>query len=172
MKICLVIGHDQNSKGAYSKYLKKSEYDYHSEMVQNLHGVDIYRRTPSKSYKAQMLKLAEQINPKGYDLVVELHFNSFNGSANGVETISYPKSKSLIYGKEYCNLISKEYGTKNRGAKEATENGRGWWFLKYMDAPALILEPFFSDHIEAEKFSNTEQYAESICKWFNKIHKL
>lgn len=167
--VAIVIGHDQNSKGAYSRYLQTTEYQYHSEVVKHLKGFDVYRRPPSKSYKLQMLKLAEQINPKNYDLVIELHFNSFSGAANGVETISYPKSKSLIYGQKYCDLIANEYAINNRGAKQATEGGRGWWFLKYMNAPALILEPFFSDHDESLKFKNPAKYAESICKWLNKL---
>jgi N-acetylmuramoyl-L-alanine amidase len=172
MKIAVCIGHNPNDKGAFSRYLQKSEYDYNSEVVQNLHGFDVYRRQPLGSYRKEITFLAQQVNKKNYDLVIELHFNAFNGAANGVETIGYPGSKAGKLGQMYCDLISKEYSTLNRGHKEATSDARGLYFLQTMKAPSLILEPFFGDHIEAEKFKDTKKYASVLCNWFNQMYKL
>lgn len=170
MKIAVVIGHDKISPGAYSKYISKSEYQYNREVASYLRCVDIYKRPENGSYKTQMETLAERVRPHNYDLIIELHFNMFDDIANnkgeGVETVSYPgNEKTIELGTEYCKLISKHYYTKNRGAKVANKGGRGWWFLELMPANAIIVEPFFGDELEAEKFSNEAEYAEIIMKW-------
>lgn len=167
MKVAVVIGHNPHSKGAYSRYLKTTEYDYNAKVAEHLTGYHIYRRLPIGSYKKQIIHLAAQVNPKKYDLVIELHFNAFNASANGVETISFPKSKSIAMGALYCDMIAKEYGTNKRGAKVATSDARGLYFLQTINAPALILEPFFGDAPEALKFEDTEKYANLIKEWVN-----
>ena len=162
----IVIGHDKTSPGAYSPYLGCSEYLYNSEVASYLHQFDIYNRPVGGGYKTQMRKLAEQINGKGYDLVIELHFNSFNKEINGCETVSYPgNAYSKALGEKYCQLVTSQYKTENRGAKEATEGSRGWWFLALMDAPAIIAEPFFGDAEEALKFEHPGKYAEIIKQW-------
>src|SRR5699024_1463291 len=88
----VIIGHDKFSPGAYSKYLHASEYMYNSEVASYLGGIaDVYKRPLGGGYTTQMRQIAEILNPKNYDLVVELHFNSFkNSSANGCEAIVYP----------------------------------------------------------------------------------
>jgi N-acetylmuramoyl-L-alanine amidase len=163
MKAAIVVGHDKISPGAYSSCLHASEYIYNSEVATYLAGVaDIYKRPLVGGYKTQMKKLASEINKKDYDIVIELHFNMFNKRANGCETVSFPGSKSLEFGRDFCEKITECYMTDNRGAKEAKINGRGWWFLALMEAPAIILEPFFGDHEESLKFENPGMYASVI----------
>lgn len=168
MKAAIIIGHDKFSPGAYSPYLRTSEYMYHSEAATYLSCFDIYKRPIGGGYKTQMQLLANEINEKDYDLVIELHYNAFNKEANGCEAVIYPGSKARLKAQEYCNMVSEKYDVKNRGVKEATEGGRGWWFLKLMKAPAIILEPFFGDNPEALKFHNQGVYAELIKQWLNK----
>lgn len=173
MKIAVVIGHDKNSPGAYSSHLKISEYVYHTEVAMCLAGVaDIYKRPLAKGYKTQMELLAKEINKKKYDLVVELHFNSFNGTANGCETVGF-KGNAFTekIGKQYCDVVSKYFKTNNRGHKFADVGGRGYWFLRLMSAPALILEPFFGDHPESLKFVDYNEYACVIRDWINSASK-
>jgi len=168
MRAAVVIGHSKESPGAYSEYLRASEYIYNSEVATYLSCVaDIYRRPANGGYKSQMKRLASEINKKDYDLVIELHFNSFNGKVGGCETISYPGSSSLDFGEKFCNDISECYLTENRGAKEANSNSRGWWFLAYMEAPAIIVEPFFGDNEESLKFENPGKYAEILKQLIN-----
>jgi N-acetylmuramoyl-L-alanine amidase len=165
MKVAVVIGHDPKSPGAYSTHLHTSEYMYNSEAATYLAGcADIYKRPLGGGYKTQMQTLANEINAKKYDLVIELHFNSFNKSANGCEAVIYKGNKiSNKIGAKYCELIAKEYKVKNRGVKEVSSSSdRGFYFLALMKAPAIILEPFFGDHEEALKFENFGKYAEVI----------
>ena len=174
MKIAIIVGHDPSEQGAYSKALSSSEYKYNCEAAQYLKDIaDIYYRPTGRSYKAKMEQLAKEINPKGYDLVIELHFNSFNGIANGCETVGF-KGSALAerIGKLYCDTISKHYNCTNRGHKATVPEGRGYHFTKLMRAPALILEPFFGDTIEALKFSSTEEYACVLRGWLEACAKL
>ncbi len=163
MKIAVVIGHDKTSPGAFSKHLGLSEYIYNSEVASYL-PYDTFKRPPGVGYKTQMQLLGKQL--KGYDLIVELHFNAFNNSVSGCETLSYPGNtftKNL--GAEYCRLITNQFCNNNRGAKQASEGGRGWWFLHYMPANAIIVEPFFGDSPESLEFKNPKEYAEIIVDW-------
>lgn len=173
MKIAIVIGHEPRSPGAYSKYLGLSEYIYNSEVAASLSNVaDIYRRPLGRGYTSQMITLSEQLKRKNYDLIIELHFNSFNSKANGTETVTYKgNSRSKGYGKLFNELIVSNYGIKNRGQKEVDKSGRGGKFLYLMPADAIILEPFFGDHPEAEKFKDVKEYACIIKDWLLNIKK-
>ena len=171
MKVAIIIGHDNNRPGAYSKLLKTSEYIYNSEVAAHLSCVaDIYKRPLAGGYKTQMEILAKELNPKKYDLVVELHFNSFNTKANGTETVGFKGNDyTKDIGNSFNEKISNHYQTINRGHKTTDENGRGYWFLKLMNAPALILEPFFGDASESLKFADPAEYACVIKEWLMSI---
>lgn len=166
-KIAIVVGHDKNEQGAFSNLLKQSEYAYHCEVVKHL-PFDIFYRPTSGNYYQKMVELSKEINGKGYKAVIELHFNSFNGVANGCEALFF---NGLVVGKRYsevfCSEVVKEYGITNRGAKAISkQNERGYWFLRLMDAPAIILEPFFGDNKEALLFKDHKKYADLIEKVF------
>lgn len=166
MKVAIVIGHDKTSPGAFSNHLGLSEYIYNSEVASHL-PYDVFKR-PSGGYKTAMKQLGQDV--KGYDLIVELHFNSFNNSANGCETVTYPGNvKAEGFGKEYCRLITNHFCNKNRGAKIASVGGRGYWFLHYMPATAIILEPFFGDSVESLEFNDPKEYAGVITEWIKSI---
>jgi len=167
MKIAYIIGHSPDSPGAWSPFLHQNEYFYNCEVAAYLSGLgDIYHRPDVGGYKTQMRLLAEEINPKNYDLVVELHFNAFNKQAQGVEAVAFPGSSAIYHGAKYCEAVANEYGMDNRGVKITNRNGRGYWFLKYMKAPGLILEPFFGDSEGAELFENQAKYADVIKRVF------
>ena len=168
-KIAVVIGHDKTSPGAYSTYLRQSEYIYNSEVATYLSNIaDIYKRPIGSGYKTQMINLANEINQKDYDLVVELHFNAFNKIANGCEAVIFKgNSYTEKVGQKFCNLITKEYCTESRGVKEVSQpNDRGYWFLALMKADAMILEPFFGDNKESLKFNDPSKYADILAKVF------
>lgn len=174
MKIAAVIGHSASSPGKYSRLIHQSEYFYNKEVASYLLNVDVYKRPEGGNYRTQMRKLGTQLRPHNYDLIAELHFNAYDNEANGVghgvETVSYPGNKKTeAWGKEYCRLISNHYCNHDRGAKIATRGGRGWWFLHYMPANAIILEPFFGDENESLAFEDEVEYAGVIAKWIENI---
>lgn len=171
MKIAIVIGHEKDRPGAYSPYLQMSEFAYNSEVAPYFStiGADIYRRPEGGGYKTQMRKLAEEINKKDYDLVIDLHFNSFEESEDqerveGCEVLYYKgNTYTQMLGERICKAIEIEYKSNNRGAKPiSSSNQRGYWFLYYMKAHAMILEPFFGDEPEADKFKHPGRYAKVV----------
>lgn len=167
MNIAVVVGHDKKSPGAYSPFVNASEYVFNSEVATYLKGCDVYKRSGIGSYKQQMQALADVVNPKGYDLVIELHFNAFNKKAQGVETVGWKGNKtSEDYGKKYCTVISEYYDITNRGIKFVENNGRGYWFNYYINANSLILEPFFGDEQKAKRFEDPKELACVMMEWF------
>jgi N-acetylmuramoyl-L-alanine amidase len=166
-KIAIVVGHDRIEQGAFSNLLKQSEFAYNSEIAKLL-PFDIYFRPTGGNYYQKMVELSKQINGKGYSLVAELHYNSFNGVANGCEALYFDNSAiGKRYSEIYCKAITKAYGTVNRGSKEIKEkNDRGYWFHKLIDAPTLILEPFFGDNQEAIKFKDVNKHAKVLIEVF------
>ena len=172
MKVAIVIGHHKNSAGFYSEFLKQSEYIYNSEVASYLNFYDIYNRNGKGTYKQQMQALADELNPKGYDFVIELHFNGFNKKVQGVETVSWKGNKATQKaGEDFCKLISEKYGIKNRGVKHVEENGRGYWFNYYIESNTMILEPFFGDEKSSEKFRDYKEYACDLQRWIEDIEK-
>lgn len=169
MKCAVVVGHNAISPGAWSHYLQMHEHEYHSRVVKHLNhpDVDIYHRMRTTSYSRATQDLAQRVNSKHYDLVMELHFNAFDQVANnigvGTEAIIYLGSqKAREAGERYCEAVSEKYGTTNRGVKEHGTGMRGHLFLRSMRAPAIIAEPFFGDEYEAQYFSDPKHYAEVL----------
>lgn len=177
MKVAVVIGHDSQEFGAYSPFLHKSEYSYNTEVAKALKlllptVVDVFERPvihgERNDYPTQMKRLGDLIKSqnKSYELVIELHFNAYNGKAQGVETVSYAgNSFTKQWGMRFCSLVAMEYGSVNRGAKTvSTKTERGFGFLAAMGKfDAIILEPFFGDTVESLKFQVPERYANIIA---------
>ena len=163
MKIAVVIGHNEKNKGAYSNLLKTSEFTYNSELAKLLPFYIYFENATITSYTKRMQELASRINKSNFDLVVGLHINALNGVAEGCECLYY---KNSVYGKRWAEIISekvaKEYGTKNRGAKERIEQDRGGAFLKYINAPTVIYEPFFGDNKESLLFKDINKHAKIL----------
>lgn len=148
MKIAFVIGHTKFRKGAYSDYLKSYEYDLykkHEEKIK-VYGDVFYHNPLILSYSKRQKDTAKKT--KGYDLVVELHFNAANGSANGCEALYYynnleTREISDLFCSEYTSLTE----TRNRGSKPLKDSTqRGFGFLSAQKPNAIILEPFFGDN--------------------------
>lgn len=164
MRVAIVIGHNEVSPGGYSSVLGKTEYDYNSKVAEYIDGFYyVYERPNIKGYNSQMEGLAEKINGKGYDLVIELHFNLFNSKVQGTEAVIYPNNNfTKSFGEHFCKEISNKYDLPNRGVKEHGEGQRGYGFLSKVKANTIIVEPFFGDESKASKFENEYEYAETL----------
>jgi len=159
MKVAICIGHNSRNKGAFSLYLNQSEFDYNTRianLVKQQIDVEIFNRYKTTGYTKEIENLALRVNRKEFDLVVELHFNAAAPTAEGYEALYFHTStKGKEYAKSFCNAIGNEFGGVNRGAKPLSKDtDRGFLFVQKMNAPALILEPFFGSNKEATKFIN------------------
>lgn len=80
--------------------------------------------------------------------VVELHFNAFNGSAHGTETL-YDKDRhpgSAAWAKRLQDAMLATLETQDRGLKECDFGDRGCDIVSALDIPSALIEPFFGDN--------------------------
>lgn len=166
--IAIVIGHDAMSKGAYSHHLKQSEYDY-NRGVADIMGLDTYLHTPHYSYKQKMKRTYRKLSH--YELTLEMHFNAAHERVQGVEALYFhTNQKGREIAKIYCEVFSKEYGIKNRGAKPLSNpNQRGYWAVASGIPTGLILEPFFGSNYECKPFADKERHAATMCEFISRI---
>lgn len=99
------------------------------------------------------------------DIVLDIHLNAYNRTANGVEVLlnmSNPVSKK--YANKIINNIS-SLGIKNRGLKD----GSKFYTVKLNDYPSMIVEGAFIDNASDMNKLTTDLYAKSIAKAFGEI---
>lgn len=167
MKVAFIIGHNQNDKGLFSEHLKCAEWDFYTQLSPRLETIgDIYIHDSGiTSYTQRCKDISERIGTK-YDVVFALHFNGFNGSANGCEAFYWHtngQSKDIAHS--FVHKFTESTGISLRGAKKYTsKNERGAGEVYYPRASAILLEPFFGDNQEdCDKFD--------ACKFIDAIRE-
>lgn len=127
------VTEDRKVKDAVIKYLKQL-------------GHQVYDVTPPDSMGTSSGDLAHGVNEANrlkVDIFASIHFNAFNGSANGTEVCVYSPHD---YAQRVVNNITK-LGFKYRGQKVRT----GLYELKNTSMKAMIVEVCFVDStIDAE----------------------
>jgi N-acetylmuramoyl-L-alanine amidase len=176
MKIALVIGHHEKSRGAYSKYFNQREWDFYKlvvNYVRSRHEVRIFEHDSNISgYVTRVKKTASHVNAWKADRVISLHFNAFNGRANGCETLYYYASRTgKQMAEDFSKLVSDLTGIKNRGIKALTNrHDRGFAAVKYTIAPTILIEPFFGDNCgDCEKIEGTQRMAKIISIYVDSL---
>lgn len=152
MKIAITVGHSilkngtcTSAKGEVSEYLYCKEL---APIIQKYlkhkgHSVDVIvcpEKQFTKSTEEKTYKL-DKVNNKGYDLVVELHLNAFNGSAKGTEVLYYSSK-----GKEYAQRVNDKLDDifTDRGIKYRND----LYILTQTQPVAILVECFFCDSKE------------------------
>lgn len=183
-RLVLAVGHSRaKDNGAIGLDGVTSEWTYNRALAHfiNLYLdesidvtiVDVYK---GDSYGDAMMNLKLAVDPLKADLVVELHFNSFSDpNANGYEALYWHTS---LRGRTAADAFIDVFETcfpdnLNRGVKPVTDtNQRGARFLRTLEAPCVILEPFFgSNPKEWEMFNDThgkQQLGKTIATGINK----
>lgn len=168
MKIAVVVGHHANDGGAYSEFLRTSEFNFYSTVVKKLKDVEVFFHNPNiKSYTTRIKDTATRLNAGKFDLVIECHFNAASEAANGCETLYYFNSKKgKEYAQKFSDIVNKktEIKLRNGGLKAlVNSNDRGFASVYYPSAPAILIEPFFgSNQNDCLKIRNSDFMAEII----------
>ncbi|MBR8750126.1 hypothetical protein IX317_001810 [Fusobacterium sp. DD29] len=172
----LVIGHNQRSKGAYSHMLSQYEYDYYVDVANIINeldeSIDVYLRKPSTGYSKEMRPVIDSINLNNYDFVLELHFNNVSDKrVNGALCLAHYKSvKGLKIAEEFLEKLCESYNLKNRGIiKVKSSSDRGGFGICKTCCPYVLIEPFFGNNQEAEKFKNKERFAKFIVDFIREV---
>ena len=178
-RVAIVIGHNKKVKGAYSKYLKISEWDFYKDISEKIRemdtagNVDIYFRNYHGSYSQEMRELTNKLNRKDYKLIIELHFNSSsNPLAYGAEVLLFHSSKKGIKESvRFLNNLREEYENRIRGLVPVTKaTQRGGMGICNTKAPYILIEPFFaSNRVDAEKFEDRNKLARFIYNFLTEV---
>ena len=174
MKVAIVIGHHEKSKGAKSPYLQIFEWDFYNQVAKYLTNVSIYHHSPYiKSYTQRIKNTAKKLDD--YDLVIEMHFNAATPQANGCETLYYFASeKGKKYATIFSSIVNECTGIKlrgNNGAKPlVNKNDRGFCAVFYPKPPTILIEPGFgSNKGDCEKLKNPKNVANIIKEFISII---
>ena len=178
MKILIISGHGAGDSGACGCGYKEADLTRKAASI--LEGkLDAYDckvvRYPSARNCYEDNKRGEmQDSFSKYGLVVEIHFNSYNGSAHGCECLYRPARMRNLAAK-VSKAISEE-GFFNRGAKQRTD-------LMNMNTcyrsgvPYILIETAFIDNkADMARYAKSiyevwGSVAEAICKYYG-IEKL
>ncbi|WP_315167071.1 N-acetylmuramoyl-L-alanine amidase [Metaclostridioides mangenotii] len=168
MKIAITVGHSILKKGlCTSADGLINEYQYCKTiapiladiLIKEGHALDVIicpeRQFISKNQE-RTYKLT-RINGKKYDLVIELHLNSYNSSAKGTEVL-YCSNIGKMYAQRVVNKLGSVF--TSRGVKDSPD----LYMLNSTDCPAIIIETFFCD--------NKEDYAIATKLGYGEVAKL
>lgn len=184
MKCAIVVGHEEKAKGASSvSPLSQMEYDFNLRIAQA-----IYRLLREEGKVSPRIFLRDGIGISGaYSQVnawvsddpkscaIELHFNSFNGKAEGSETLY---DKDPAQSKEFAQIIQDalvlcygRQGKLNRGIKLIEAGDRGHKNLALCHIPSCIVEPFFGDCPAEAKLAHEREaeYPKYLAKAISKF---
>ena len=123
-------------------------------------GHQVVNCKPAKSYSVgnSLRQRCAKANESKVDVFVSIHFNTFNGFANGSEVFSISETGKKI-SKSVLDEISK-IGFFNRGVK----NGSHLFVLKNTNMPGILIECCFIDSAKDMKLFNSESMANAIVK--------
>ena len=178
MNILIIAGHGAGDSGAVGCGYKEADLTRKAASI--LEGkLDAYdckvTRYPSaRNCYEDNKRGVMQTSFSSYGLVVEIHFNSYNGSAYGTEVLYRPARMRALAAK-VSKAISEE-GFFNRGAKQRTD-------LMNMNTcyrsgvPYILIETCFIDNksdmtrYAKEIYEVWSNVAEAICDYYH-IEKL
>ena len=112
------------------------------------------------SQSQNLANIVAKCNAHAVDIDLSIHFNSYNGQANGTEAFTYDNLGSAYKtATALVNAIS-ELGFKNRGAKV----NKNYYVVRNTKAPAILLECCFCDNAQDAAKYNAESMANAIVK--------
>lgn len=150
--LAIVVGHTQNSPGASgTSPINQSEYPWNKDLAAKIKQECQNRGVESKIFYRDGIGISgayKQVKSWGAACVMELHFNAFNGSARGTETLydADTNSGSQSWAGRLQQSMLDVLGTKDRGLKERDPGDRGYKSVSSVNIPSALIEPFFGDN--------------------------
>ena len=164
MKVALVVGHCEGSKGAWNPRFNITEYDFNNKLAGQIFRIlknsakaepVLVHRYLRSGIRGLVMKLNTIIRPK---LIVSMHLNAHsNPEANGTEVLHWHRSKysgrmAKIFEEHFTDFLQTRDRSGQAQAKGVSEEDRGGYILRYTKAWAVLCEPFFlSNDEEVEK---------------------
>lgn len=124
-------------------------------------GIKVYKDKDTNALKETLAHLRNVFTSRPNDILIDIHFNAFNGKANGVEVIvpTGASLKEITIGKRICELFT-NFGFKNRGVKGEQRTARGTLGWMRPSGENILIEVCFMDNEEDMKI------------YFDKFHEI
>ena len=182
MKVLLIIGHNEVSKGAHNKQLSISEYDFWRGYVgcqvnewseQSDHEFKIVTRPylGRYGYKAEMRHVHGVGEEWGADTSVEFHWNGASDkNITGHEVLHF---KGSTNGKRVASICDKAFDdhlpNRDRGVKRVGVGESGGYGLFVGKYPSILFEPFFNSQLQ--HYLEGGKYRDMLNSAFNQFFK-
>jgi hypothetical protein len=178
--LAIVVGHDRKAPGANAlappfAQQMRAEYVWNSELAQM-----IVAEAKARNIRSEIFYRDRGGVPGAYadaaawnpQATVELHFNCYNGTVAGTETLfgaerSVPWAKAL---QTEMVALYKRTGVADRGLKDRSTGGRGHNSVTRIH-PSALIEPFFGDHAgdAAMAVATKADLAKTILRAFTRL---
>lgn len=178
MKILLISGHGAGDSGAVGCGHKESDL---TRTATNIlagklaaYDVSVSRYPVARDAYQDNRNGKLQVDFSNYGLIVEVHFNSFNGSAHGTECLYKPSGMKALASKVAAAIAG--VGLLDRGAKQRADLANMNRCAK-LGVPYILIETCFIDNkndmkiYEANLYNVWDRVASAICNYYG-IEKL
>lgn len=114
------------------------------------------------SVRNSLQQRTDVANANEVDKFVSIHFNKFNGAANGTE-VYYYNSSATGMAQNVLSSITSNLGFYNRGIKYAD-----YYVLRTSNAPAILIEGCFLDSSTDMNIYNADRLSDAIVNGITK----
>lgn len=178
MKILLISGHGAGDSGAVGCGHKESDL---TRTATNIlagkfaaYDVSVTRYPVARDAYQDNRNGSLAVHLDGFDLVIEVHFNSYNGDAYGTEVLYKPSGTKALASKVSAAIAS--CGFYDRGAKKRTDLAN-MNLCARLGVPYILIETCFIDNSEdmslygKQIYSVWDKVAAAVCSYYG-IEKL
>ena len=158
MRLGIVVGHNKRRQGAVATGpIDEPEFVYNSEIAAIMTdlasdlGLEarVFKRKHRGSTRREIEAVYAETDDWSADVTIELHFNAFNRSVSGTETLCGPSQLSFQTADAVHRRLVELFDRDARGdrrIKTYRPGIRGGASLISGRAPAVLVEPFFGDN--------------------------
>lgn len=178
MKILLISGHGAGDSGAVGCGHKEADL---TRTATNIlagklaaYDVSVTRYPVARDAYQDNKNGSLAVHLDGYDLVIEVHFNSYNGEAYGTEVLYKPSGMKALASKVSAAIAS--CGFYDRGAKKRTDLANMNTCAR-LGVPYILIETCFIDNSDdmtrygKQIYSVWDKVASAVCSYYG-IKKL
>lgn len=173
MKILLISGHGAGDSGACGCGYKEADL---TRTATNIlagklaaYDVKVERYPVARDAYQDNKNGSLALHLDGYDLIVEVHFNSYNGEAYGTEVLYKPSNMEKLAKKVSAAIAS--VGLYDRGAKKRTDLAN-MNLCARKGIPYILIETAFIDNKADMKLYHAKIYdlwgkvADAVCQYY------
>lgn len=176
MAIYISAGHHNHDSGAIGINGRQENKETIKLRDRILQYIKPGYRVITDSDQETLSQYLRRIDPGDGSVVLELHFDSYNGQASGTTALymtGAPK-ESIIFAAELTQMVSSTLGITNRGAKSEADSARGRLGLVHEDGITALLEICFIDNASdmAKYDANIDQLASGVARLLMKYDDL